>query len=393
MMSYRKFKAQQLFTGYAILGTESVLITDESGVVRDIVKADEAGDGVETFNGILTPGFINCHCHLELSHLLGMVPRNTGMTKFLLSIVTGRNADDEKINEAIYAAEAYMRERGIVAVGDICNTAYTLNVKKSSTLHFHNFVETFGFDDEAAAGKMAEAENVYEQFVAVTDPHNVSIVPHSPYSVSDELFRLINEHQKGSLLTIHNQESVAETEFFTTGKGEFLELFNTLGIDIKHFVPSNQSSLIRSIIKITGDHSVILVHNVKTTANDLDAIRRGRNLPQLYWCLCPNANVYINSKLPDVELLKNFNCKMVVGTDSLASNSQLNVLEELKTLQENFSFLETAELLRWATINGAEALRIDDRFGSFENGKKPGIVNIDGGVRDSLEATVAKRVL
>ena len=392
-MSYRKFKAQQLFTGYAMLGAASVLVTDESGVVHDIIKADDAGEGVETFNGMLTPGFINCHCHLELSHLHGVVPRNTGMTKFLLSIVTGRNADEEKINEAISAAEVYMRERGIVAVGDICNTTNTIAVKKNSTLHFHNFVETFGFADEAAAGKLAEATSIYEQFVAVTDRRNVSIVPHSPYSVSDELFRLINEHQKGSLLTIHNQESVAETEFFTTGKGELLELYNTLGIDTKHFVPSTQSSLIRSIIKITGDHSVILVHNVKTTADDLDAIRRGRNLPQLYWCLCPNANIYINGNLPDVELLKNFNCKMVVGTDSLASNSQLNVLEELKTLQENFSFLDTAELLRWATINGAEALRIDDTYGSFEKGKKPGIVNIDAGISDSLEATVAKRVL
>jgi cytosine/adenosine deaminase-related metal-dependent hydrolase len=91
--------------------------------------------------------------------------------------------------------------------------------------------------------------------------------------------------------------------------------------------------------------------------------------------------------------MKNFNCKMVVGTDSLASNAQLDILEELKTLQTNFSALTTAELLRWATINGAEALRIDDRYGSFENGKQPGIVNIAGGTNETLDGANARRIL
>ncbi len=198
---------------------------------------------------------------------------------------------------------------------------------------------------------------------------------------------LINAHSKGSVLTIHNQESIAETEFFTTGKGELLELYTALGIDITQFKPSEESSLIRSIIKITGDHSLILVHNVNTTADDLDAIRRGRNLPQLYWCLCPNANLYINGQLPDITLLRNFNSKMVIGTDSLASNGQLNVLEELKTIQKNFTDLTTAELLKWATFNGAEALRIEEQYGSFENGKRPGVVNIQLAESDSLEGS------
>jgi len=84
---------------------------------------------------------------------------------------------------------------------------------------------------------------------------------------------------------------------------------------------------------------------------------------------------------------------MVVGTDSLASNSQLDILEELKTLQNSFNTLTIPELLRWATVNGAEALRIDDQYGSFERGNHPGIINIIGGTNGSLEGTVAKRIL
>jgi aminodeoxyfutalosine deaminase len=392
-MANRKFNAQQLFTGYAMLGPESVLITDENGIVEDIVMAADAGDGIEQFEGIVSPGFINCHCHLELSHMHGAVPRNTGMIKFLLSVVNNRNVGEQNISDAIKVAENYMKERGVVAVGDICNTSHSLEIKKAGGLYYHNFIEALGFSDNSAEHSFNVAHEVYIKFRNEDPTHNSSIVPHSPYSVSDTLFDLINSHKKGSLLSIHNQESVAETDFFATGKGELIELYDALGIDVTHFVPSNQSSLIRSIIKITGDHSVILVHNVNTTADDLDAIKRGRNLPQLFWCLCPNANIYINGQLPDVILLRNFNCKMVVGTDSLASNAQLDILEELKTLQKNFSSLTTAELLRWATINGAEALRIDNQFGSFESGKQPGVVNIVGGKDGMLENSLAKRVL
>lgn len=392
-MSNRKFTADQLFTGYAMLGSGSVLITDEAGTVKDIVMRADAGDGVEQFDGIISPGFINCHCHLELSHLHGAVPRNTGLPQFLLSVVKNRFADEENIASAMNNAELYMKEKGIVAVGDISNTTHSLQIKKKNNIYYHNFIEALGFADARADESFNTALEVYSKFIAEDTAHKTSIVPHSPYSVSDRLFQLINEHEKGSLLSIHNQESIAETEFFTTGKGELVELYKALNIDIEHFVPSKQSSLIRSIIKITGDHSLILVHNVNTTADDLDAIRRGRNLPQLFWCLCPNANVYINGHLSDVVLLKNFNCKLVVGTDSLASNAQLSILEELKTLQQSFDKLDTAELLRWATINGAEALRIDERFGSFENGKQPGIINITGGDNTTLASTEVKRIL
>lgn len=392
-MGNRKFTADQLFTGYAMLGAESVLITDEAGMIKDIVMLADAGEGVEKFDGIISPGFINCHCHLELSHMRGAVPRNTGLTQFLLSVVKNRFDDETNIVNAMNNAELFMKEKGIVAVGDISNTIHSLQIKKKNNLYYHNFIEALGFADARAEESFNTSLEVYTKFIEEDSAHKTSIVPHSPYSVSDRLFQLINEHEKGSLLSVHNQESIAETEFFTTGKGELLELYKALNIDIEHFVPSKQSSLIRSIIKITGDHSVILVHNVNTTADDLDAIRRGRNLPQLYWCLCPNANNYINGHLPDVVLLKNFNCKIVVGTDSLASNAQLSILEELITLQQGFDKLTTAELLRWATINGAEALRIDDMYGSFENGKQPGIINITGGDTVTLSRADVRRIL
>jgi cytosine/adenosine deaminase-related metal-dependent hydrolase len=204
---------------------------------------------------------------------------------------------------------------------------------------------------------------------------------------------LIDQHEPRSLLTIHNQESAAETELFSTGKGDFLELYKALQIGAEQISARTHNSLVTALKSITEGHSLILVHNVQAGLDDMQWITKAENLPQLYWCLCPNANIYISNTVPDVMLLRKHKCKLVTGTDSLASNSQLNILEELKTLQDRFPALSTVELLQWATINGAEALRIHNQYGSFEKGKRPGVVSIDGGIKDRLEGTVAKRVL
>ncbi len=391
-MAFRKFAADYLFTGKEMLGSNAVLITDEKGKVHSIVDVAEVSDGIERYNGIISPGFINCHCHLELSHLKGAIPRHTGMVEFLITVMNTRNASDEIIRDFIAYEERYMREKGVVAVGDICNTAHTLEIKKGSDLYFHNFIEAIGFVPATAGMRFGQALETYRSFS--DEDQAASIVPHAMYSVSPELFKLINEHEKDALLCVHNQESDAETKFATHGTGNFLQLYRKLNLDISHFKPSSASSLRYTLNYISPEHSLILVHNVHTSHRDIEWVEANREtLPELWWCLCPNANLYINDRLPDVKMLLKENDHLVVGTDSLASNVQLNILEELKTLQLHFPTLKTEQLLQWATINGAKALRISSRYGSFEKGKQPGVVVIHGGRRGMLHGTVSRRVL
>lgn len=363
-------------------------------MIVDLVNEKEAGEGIEQFTGILSPGFINCHCHLELSHMRGHIPRHTGLVDFVLKVVNERHVEEAEMLSAIDAAEAEMRKNGIVAVGDICNNTITIPQKVKGRLQYHNFIEASGFPPAVAALRFQRAVELYNAYSASL-PVN-SIVPHAPYSVSPEMFRMIDAFPGNNLLTIHNQEIAAEDELFEKGNGDLLRLYETMGIDISFFQSSGKNSLQTFLPYFGKGQSLILVHNVCTTEKDMAFIKSQTTNSQLHpvFCLCPNANLYISNRLPDVKMLMQQGVDMVLGTDSLASNDALSILEEIKTLQKNFPGIKLAELLKWATANGAAALQVDKSLGSFEKGKQPGVVLIEGaGNLQINKETYAKRIL
>ena len=378
-MAYLKFKADKLFDGYRFAADKAVLITDEEGIVQDVVGENEAGDDVQTLSGILSPGFINCHCHLELSHMKGLIPEGTGLGKFVLHVVQQRNLPEEEILLAIEKAEGEMIANGIVAVGDICNNALTVAQKTKGKMYYHNFIEASGFNPQIAQQRFERSIGFFKEYAmnySIPVESN-SIVPHAPYSVADELWDLIINFPGNHLFTIHNQETTGENEWFMNKQGELAEMYAAMNIDTSFFNPSGKSSLQTYLHKFLNNQSVILVHNVHTSEEDIVFAQRTRDKGQLSWCLCPNANQYITGQLPNVDLMIKNDCDIVLGTDSLASNHQLSILEEIKTIQQHFPHIEMEIMLRWATNNGARALQMDSLLGSFEKGKKPGIILIE----------------
>jgi cytosine/adenosine deaminase-related metal-dependent hydrolase len=190
------------------------------------------------------------------------------------------------------------------------------------------------------------------------------------------LFDALNRAAQGRCLTIHNQESEAENQFYGSKEGDFLRLYATLGLNIDFFSPYQASSLATYLPWLSLPRSVLLVHNVATSADDIVRVRtQSKTLDQeSFWCLCPGANLYIQQALPPVGLLRKEGCVITLGTDSLASNYGLNILSEMKMIQDEFPEVPLEELLNWATSNGARALHIGDRFGSFGKEKQPGVL-------------------
>lgn len=371
MTQQLKFKGTALFDGHKILSENKVLILSGDGTVVDIVSADLAGEGVQEVEGILSPGFINTHCHLELSHMKGVISEGTGLPAFLTQVMEKRGQQDDA---AMKTAEEAMWESGISAIGDICNGTATLAAKQQSPIYYHSFVETMGFVPVAAQSRLDYSLSVLEQFRSLNDDmHACSVVPHAPYSVSKALFSLLSIMPNNTPVSIHNQETAAENQLYADKTGAFLDFYQHFGMDASAFVPTGGTSL-PAWLPYFKHLPVILVHNTFSTREDVAFTKQ--HAPQAYWCLCPQANLYIENRLPDISLLRSEGCTITLGTDSLASNHQLSIWGEIQAIRGHFPEIPLEEILQWATLNGAKALGITTKYGSFEKGKQPGVIVI-----------------
>ena len=219
----RFLTADYLFPLYMEPLKQGVLQISEKGEVISIFKDRKAVSKkkLEFFDGILCPGFVNAHCHLELSHLFGNISRDKGLLSFIASIKKRSEYDKQDILESIESAEKQMIKNGIVGVGDICNTADTLYQKQKRNLQYYNFIEVFGVRDKNANQIIFDAKDLRSQFRVNGQKSTIS--PHSPYSVPKKLMQEIirNFDSEDELLTIHIQESDQENYLFENKSGDF----------------------------------------------------------------------------------------------------------------------------------------------------------------------------
>ena len=375
-MAYCKFQADHLFTGFQLLDHSHVLVTDEGGKVVDIVTG-EAGNDIQQFRGILMPGHINCHCHLELSHMRNRIPAGQGLTHFISSVMGFPKVDlaEKERNMALAVKEMY--ENGIVATGDICNQLCSIRQKEKSNIQWYNFLELTNLDDAKAEERVVLYNNMANEFKeALPSTSNVALSPHAIYSVSPLTFSLINKNTKNKTITIHNQECADEDELFTNGSGRFLRFYESIGRKSMPLPVSGKSSIQTWLPYFNNGQTIIMVHNTYTPEEDIIFANEyaATNGLQLVYCLCPNANLYIEEKLPPIDLFIRHNCNIVLGTDSYGSNRQLSITSEMAAIHKHLPDIPIATLLQWATLNGAKALHWDNDLGSFEKGKKPGVV-------------------
>lgn len=392
----KKFAATYLFTPEQKLLKNALLICDDIGTVTGIEQRSDGfreEAGVEYYSGILVPGFVNAHCHLELSHLHHKIEEQTGIGGFIGQINQLRDASVPEREKHMQVADRKMWTAGTAAVGDISNSEISIQTKLKSKIPYHTFVEVFGFHPSRAQRAFTHAEQVEAKFHANKLP--ASIVPHSPYSVSDPLFRKISVRavKENGILSIHNQESEGESQFYKEGTGPIADhLQHNLGIDISHWQPSGKSSLEAVLNYLPKANQLLLVHNTFTTQHDLEVLREKRSADNTFLVLCPNSNLYIENTLPPVRLFREHGLNICLGTDSLASNHQLSILSEMVTLQVHFPELKIEELLEWASLNGARALGFENSLGSFGAGKMPGVNLISGLNLKSLKFTQNTRV-
>lgn len=383
------FRADYIFPVSAEPIKNGIVAVDDNGKIISVASnysPDIVATRIEHVKGAICPGFINTHCHLELSHLKDKIAPKGGLINFIKSIQTVRDADAAEIAEAAAKADKEMYENGIVAVGDICNSNVSIPIKEKSKIYYHSFVEAFGFSPE-------RAQEIFDKSIALLNefkPASSSITPHAPYSVSKELFKLIKKYSDTgtNLISVHNQESDDENKFYRYRLGGFIDLYDHFGIDIAFFKSQARNSLQSILPLLTNKQEILLVHNTCTNLKDIYFVKRFDK--KVHFCFCPGANLYIENRLPKVELFVDQGFNLTLGTDSLASNTKLCILNEMHILQEKFPSLTTERLMQWATINGARYLGIAEEKGTIEPGKTPGLNLLTG--LDGLKITSATKV-
>ena len=377
----RKLTADYIFPITHEPVRHGVLTIDDDGTILDLSQGDDSRDvaEIEFYEGIIVPGFVNAHCHLELSHMKDALPQGVGMGNFCKGVMSLRN--NHSIDEQIEIMSHYdkqMYSEGIVAVGDISNGESSFSVKQHSSIYYHTFIECLGYGDDKAYAIIKNALGIQDN--AHKMGLQASIALHAPYSMSERLFaETIRLGIDNGIISIHNQESAEEMELFATGNSNLRSVFEKFGFDPSILSCKNP---IDKLLKYLAPVNLLLIHNVYSSAGDVERVSSIN--PRTTWVLCPNSNLYIENSLPPATMFYYKNVNVAIGTDSLSSNTNLSILDELKTLNTRFPQIPLHTLLYWATLGGAKALMKDAELGSFNIGKRPGITLINNINYDSM---------
>ena len=349
-----------------------------NAVDGSVVRVGECEPGEEILPGAIVPGFVNSHCHIELSHLYGKFRKGTGMAGFIDQINALRDWAGAEVKAQL--TQQWMDKMwndGVSAMSDISNDDSSFKVKSAHNLYTRTFLEVFGSEPEMCEGVMADVTKLKK--VADENGIDAAPTPHSCYTMSPQL--LSSSAAAGlesGYLSYHSQESQEEEDLLISGSGAMYENRKRAGMSTPPV--TGESSLKYFIDRLAAvkpapyDEHILLVHNVCLKQDDIDAANKV--MKNVYWAICPLSNIFIHNALPPISLMRKNGLAIALGTDSLSSNDDLDMVKEMYCLHSNFPEVPMTEILTWASLNGARFLSKDSVLGTLAPGKRPGLVRI-----------------
>ena len=351
---------------------------DDGTILQTGVCADPAEEEV-FLDGAVIPGFVNAHCHIELSYMWKLFRKGTGMAGFIDQINALR--DTASLEDKLADIQTWMDrlwQRGVTAMADISNCADSFAIKAASPMYTRTFLEVFGTEPQDCAVVIRDVKALQEQALACG--LDAAPTPHACYTMSPELLTAASaEGLRSGYLSYHSEETPEEDEMIRSGSGPMWENRKRAGMSTPPVTGTSSLQYflerLQQVHAAPFDEHILLVHEVCMDQEGIDAVKAVLNHP--FIALCPLSNLFIHNALPPVELLRSNEMKLTIGTDSLSSNDDLDPVAELFCLQENFPQVPLGEMLGRACRNGAEFLGKEAVFGTLEPGKRPGLVLID----------------
>lgn len=351
----------------------------DDGTIAGVGECEDIASEERFLEGAIVPGFVNAHCHVELSHLHGKFRKGTGMAGFIDQINELRDWAGREVKASLVKDWMdKMWKDGVSAMADISNDDSSFEVKASHPMYTRTFLEVFGSEPHMCDGVMSDVTALN----AVADEAGIDAAPtpHSCYTMSPQLLSAsaLAGLEKG-YLSYHSQESQEEEDLIRSGSGAMYENRKRSGMSTPPV--TGESSLKYFIDRLSDvkqapyDEHILLVHNVCLSKEDIDAAKAV--MKNVFWAICPLSNIFIHEALPPVPLMRENGLDIMVGTDSLSSNDDLDMVKELTCLHVNFPEVPMNELLVWSSLNGARFLSKEETLGSITPGKKPGLVYIE----------------
>ncbi|MBM3238318.1 amidohydrolase family protein [Candidatus Poribacteria bacterium] len=362
--------SEQLIENGAVLIAEDKIIDSDGYPSMNYSKSEKVYDFGEA---VILPGLVNAHTHLELTNIHGQVKRTENLADWLMQLMKIRDWNERVVEQAISVGIAMSLAGGASTVADITNSGWSVGTLKRSSIRKLVFYEAIGFEQrrlpQAIANLSANLDAVKPDALLT-----FGISPHAPYSVAADLYRKCRDIalSRALLMCTHLAESQSEHEFLMSGTGPFRDLLKKLGISVDdwHLPRQTPVEYMRSLGIL--DCSPLLAHCNYLKESDIQLLQAS-NASVVF---CPRSHNNFYHRNHPFEKLMKVGVNVALGTDSLASNDSLSMLDELKFLHKAQTSTPPETLFSMATLNGAKALKLHRQIGALQRGWQADIIAV-----------------
>ncbi|MBF0229593.1 MAG: amidohydrolase family protein [Desulfamplus sp.] len=369
----------------AVTETSIIKFSATSGYHSDILNFDKYSKGskiIDHGSGIIMPSLVNAHTHFELSALKGKIPFDRGFNQWVRELINQREQCGAELLklEAKKAIESAILT-GTSLAGEISTLGITEAIFANSDISGVWFQEYLGNEIEYLESEIASKAillalsktNLELSLKGVFK--KIALAGHAPHTTSPALLKLLKEQTNKLKIpfSIHVAESDDETEFITTGQGNWANFLKERGIDSSSWqlLPSRSPVQYLNDIGLL-DPLTLAVHLINVDDKDIEIIAKTKAKP----IFCPRSNFNLHKKLPDIPRFLKHGIKPALGTDSLASTDSINMFDEMLSVATHFPQIAPSDILAMATINGANALGFGEMAGTLEKGKKADFIYV-----------------
>lgn len=307
---------------------------------------------------VLTPGLVDAHAHLELTPLAGRVDGARGFVPWIGALLEARS----KLRASAFAAGVRagaerLLARGVTTVGDIDSTGASSRVGRRLGVRLVAYRELLDAWDPARTGAALALARRASRPAPATDLVRRGLAPHAPFTTSRTLLaaagRLARQHALP--VTIHWAETAEETRWLARGEGALARLLPES--------PRERGLALLAAAGLLGRRTS-LVHGNHPGRGEPELLARvGVTLVH-----CPGTHAFFARPPFPLERYRRVGVPVALGTDSLASNAELDVRREMTLLRRAFPRLAPAAVLAMATVHGARALGLPAGSGRIRAG-------------------------